>query len=258
MLIVLPPSEGKALPARGRPSTWPRSASPVSGPATGARRPARALHAATGVRRAGARARADPGRTWSHRNAGCATAPTARADRVYSGVLYDALDLALSRRPQAPAPAPGSRSPRASSGWCGRATGSRRTGSPATSRCPASGPSPACGATALGPALTEAAGARAAGRPALHDVRRLLAAAGRPRAAGGHGAGAPRGRRPRKVVSHFNKATKGRIVRAAAGGRRRPADAGVRRPAARLGWKVEVGAGRRRTGTRLDVVVSEV
>ena len=61
----------------------------------------------------------------------------------------------------------------------------------------------------------------------------------------------------RKVVSHFNKATKGRIVRALL------EDGGTpRRPAALadllrdLGWKVEVGG--RPAGTRLDVVVDAV
>ena len=62
----------------------------------------------------------------------------------------------------------------------------------------------------------------------------------------------------RKVVSHFNKATKGRIVRAlledgtAPGTPARFADHLVG-----LGWKAELGpAGRH--GTQLDVVVSDL
>jgi hypothetical protein len=62
----------------------------------------------------------------------------------------------------------------------------------------------------------------------------------------------------RKVVSHFNKATKGRIVRALL------EDGGAAGSTARfaeqlrdLGWTVEAGpAGR--AGTRLDVVVAEL
>jgi hypothetical protein len=62
----------------------------------------------------------------------------------------------------------------------------------------------------------------------------------------------------RKVVSHFNKATKGRLVRALLEDGRTP-----RRPAALadllrdLGWTVEAGEPGR-TGTQLDVVVTEV
>jgi len=62
----------------------------------------------------------------------------------------------------------------------------------------------------------------------------------------------------RTVVSHFNKATKGRIVRALL-----EDGADPRTPAAlaealtRLGWTVEVG-GPTPNGTQLDVVVSEV
>ena len=62
----------------------------------------------------------------------------------------------------------------------------------------------------------------------------------------------------RKVVSHFNKATKGRIVRAVlqdGGNPRSPAAfADLLRD---LGWKVEEAAPGP-AGTRLDVVVDEV
>jgi cytoplasmic iron level regulating protein YaaA (DUF328/UPF0246 family) len=62
----------------------------------------------------------------------------------------------------------------------------------------------------------------------------------------------------RQVVSHFNKATKGRLVRAVLEDRRDP-----RTPVAfadlltDLGWHVETGS-TGRTGTRLDVVVSDL
>ena len=63
----------------------------------------------------------------------------------------------------------------------------------------------------------------------------------------------------RQVVSHFNKATKGRIVRAAARGRRATRARRRRSPTllADLGWSVEVGPASQ-AGTRLDVVVSEL
>ena len=62
----------------------------------------------------------------------------------------------------------------------------------------------------------------------------------------------------RQVVSHFNKATKGRIVRAVledGGSPRTPGE--LADLLAGLGWKVEVGDAARK-GTQLDVVVSEV
>ena len=62
----------------------------------------------------------------------------------------------------------------------------------------------------------------------------------------------------RKVVSHFNKATKGRIVRALleqGGNPRTPAAlADLLRD---LGWKVEDGSPGR-VGTQLDVVVETI
>ena len=62
----------------------------------------------------------------------------------------------------------------------------------------------------------------------------------------------------RSVVSHFNKATKGRLVRALLEDGRNPrtpaALAGVLRD---LGWQVEEGSPGAK-GTQLDVVVTEV
>jgi cytoplasmic iron level regulating protein YaaA (DUF328/UPF0246 family) len=57
----------------------------------------------------------------------------------------------------------------------------------------------------------------------------------------------------RKVVSHFNKATKGRIVRGLLEAGAEPGTVDELQVAlADLGWTVE------RAGTRLDVVVDEV
>ena len=62
----------------------------------------------------------------------------------------------------------------------------------------------------------------------------------------------------RKVVSHFNKATKGRLVRALLEDGTAPASpARFADHLAALGWKAELDeAGK--AGTRLDVVVSEL
>jgi hypothetical protein len=62
----------------------------------------------------------------------------------------------------------------------------------------------------------------------------------------------------RQVVSHFNKATKGRIVRAVLedGGRPRT-PTGLADLLRDLGWSVEVGPATPK-GTRLDVVVADV
>jgi hypothetical protein len=62
----------------------------------------------------------------------------------------------------------------------------------------------------------------------------------------------------RQVVSHFNKSTKGRIVRAVLEDGGNPRTPGALADAlVALGWKVEVGTPTRR-GTQLDVVVSEI
>ena len=62
----------------------------------------------------------------------------------------------------------------------------------------------------------------------------------------------------RSVVSHFNKATKGRLVRALLeDGRDARTPAALARLLGDLGWLVEVGEPTGQ-GTRLDVVVTQV
>ena len=62
----------------------------------------------------------------------------------------------------------------------------------------------------------------------------------------------------RTVVSHFNKATKGRLVRSLLEDGANPGSVrGLAAALERLGWHVEVGAPGR-SGTPLDVVVAEV
>lgn len=95
MLILLPPSEGKAAPARGRPLDL----AGLSHPALTAARE-EVLEALTGLcsgdpQHAARTLGIGPTQTQEvRRNATLRTAPTARADRVYTGVLYEALDLA--------------------------------------------------------------------------------------------------------------------------------------------------------------------
>ena len=61
------------------------------------------------------------------------------------------------------------------------------------------------------------------------------------------------------MVSHFNKATKGRLVRGLLEDGANPGSArGPGRRPERLGWRVEVGEPRAGAGTPLDVVVREV
>ncbi|GAA3538094.1 peroxide stress protein YaaA [Nocardioides daeguensis] len=259
MLILLPPSEGKAVPRRGQPLDLAALSSPAL---TGARR--EVLDALVTL------CREDPAKAAEvlglsagqadlvERNAGLPDAPSARADRIYTGVLYDALDVAtLSAAAKRRASA---RVAVASSLFGTVRLGDRipsyRLSGDAS--LPGVGPVAALWREALPTVMTEALG-----RGLLVDLRSgMYANFWRPgpelatrvatvRVLHEHNG-------TRKVVSHFNKATKGRIVRALL-----EDGADPRTPAAfadtlrRLGWTVEVGAPGR-TGTQLDVVVGEL
>jgi cytoplasmic iron level regulating protein YaaA (DUF328/UPF0246 family) len=192
------------------------------------------------------------------RNAELRTAPAARADRVYSGVLYEALDLAslegTARRRATQWVA-------VTSGLFGLVRPSDRV--PAYRLAggvtlPGIGPVATYWSRHLDPAVQEAAGRGLVvdlrsstytpfWRPSPDTARRLVTLRVLHEVDG-----------TRKVVSHFNKATKGRIVRALL------EDGGVAGSAPRfadqlrdLGWKVETGATTKR-GTQLDVVVSDL
>jgi cytoplasmic iron level regulating protein YaaA (DUF328/UPF0246 family) len=259
VLILLPPSEGKTAPRRGKPLDLSSLASPSL---TATR--------TTLLESLVALCRDDPDKAAEvlglgpgqvdlvRRNAGLETAPTARADAIYTGVLYDALDLATL--------SPAARR-RATSRLAVTSSlfGLVRPGD----RIPAyrlSGDAalPAVGSVAgawrevLGEAITD--GMR---QGLLVDLRSsTYAAFWRPtpdlarRVATVRVLHESDGRRT--VVSHFNKATKGRIVRALL-----EDGADPRTPRAladtlgRLGWTVELGTPTAK-GTQLDVVVSEV
>lgn len=259
MLILLPPSEGKSVPTRGNGLDLASLSLPEL---TGAR--TEVLEALVAL------CRDDPAKAAEvlglsagqadlvARNAALTTAPTARADRIYTGVLYDALDVS-SLSPAAKRRAAG-RVAVASSlfgmvRFGDRIPSYRLSGDASLPRL---GPVAAVWREALEPVMTAALG-----RGLLVDLRSgMYASFWRP--------GPDLARRvatvrvlhehqgTRKVVSHFNKATKGRIVRALL-----EDGADPRTPAAlaqtleRLGWTVEMGAPGK-GGTQLDVVVAEL
>ena len=257
MLILLPPSEGKAAPRRGAPLDLEGLSHPSL---TDVRR--RVLDALVATsERDDAAALLGIGHTKTdllERNRRLLTAPTARADRVYTGVLYDALDL--------PGLSPAARRRAATrvavtSSVFGLLRPTDRIPTYRLSgdtSLPGLGPVAAAWREPLGGAVVGALG-----RGLLVDLRSsTYAGFWRPPPELGrrvatvrvlHEAGGVR-----SVVSHFNKATKGRLVRALledGGDPRSPAAlADLLRG---LGWKVEEGPAAAR-GTQLDVVVTEV
>jgi cytoplasmic iron level regulating protein YaaA (DUF328/UPF0246 family) len=259
VLILLPPSEGKAAPRRGKPVDL----ASLSSPGLTATRTT-LLEALVDLCRDDADKAAEvlglgpAQRDLVQRNAELDTAPTARADAIYTGVLYDALDVATL--------SPAARR-RATSRLAVTSSlfGIVRPGD----RIPAyrlSGDAvvPGVGSVAgawrevLGEAITDGmrngllvdlrSSTYAAFWRPTKDVSRRVATVRVLHESGGR----------RTVVSHFNKATKGRIVRALL-----EDGADPRTPKAladtltRLGWTVELGEPTPK-GTQLDVVVSEV
>ncbi len=259
MLILLPPSEGKTAPRRGKPLDLASLASPSL---TATR--TTLLETLTTLCRDDADKAAEvlglgaAQRDLVQRNASLLDAPTARADVIYTGVLYDALD---------PATLSAAARRRATSRLAVTSAlfGMVRPGD----RIPAyrlSGDAvlPGVGSVAgawrevLGEAIVD--GMR---QGLLVDLRSsTYAAFWRPTPDVARRVATVRvlhesdGRRT--VVSHFNKATKGRIVRALL-----EDGADPRTPKAladalsRLGWTVEIGPSTTR-GTQLDVVVAQV
>ncbi|MEU5788944.1 peroxide stress protein YaaA [Micromonospora purpureochromogenes] len=264
MLILLPPSEGKADAGTGRRLDLTRLSLPEL---TAARQEVlAALIGLSGGDEAAALAALGLSagqRGELARNARLDRAATAPAGQVYTGVLYEALDLASL-------PAPAQRAARRtvliSSGLWGAV---RLTDRIPPYRCPIGAKLPGVGALsaywrrALAPAMAAAAG----DGPVLDLRSGAYAATWAPR---GEQAGrtvtvrvlhereTPAGP-TRSVVSHFNKATKGRLVRdlLVAGARPRTA-AGLVTALRDLKYTVEeqpTPAGRPR---QLDVVVTEL
>ena len=258
MLILLPPSEGKSHPRRGtplHPDTWP------TGLAEPRERVLSALVRLCQGEVGAAAATLGLGPTQAddvRRNARLRELPTAAAERIYTGVLYDALgltDLDASAHRRALA-----RVAVVSSLYGLVRPGERiapyRLGGGVS--LPGLGGVAAHWRGVLDPVVREAAGSglvvdlrsstyAAFWRPAPDLAARVVTVRVLHEVNG-----------KRQVVSHFNKATKGRLVRALLEDGRDP-----RSPRAfaalltDLGWAVEVG--RAGSGdTRLDVVVSEL
>ena len=256
---MLPPSEGKTVPSRGKPLDLGNLGFPGLRPAREAVLDALvALCSGDPDRAAATLGLGGTQADLVARNAALRTAPTARADRVYSGVLYDALDVATLT--SAAKRRAGSRLAVTSSLFglvrpADRIPAYRLSGD---ATLPGVGPVAGVWRDALGPTVTEALGGGL-----LVDLRSTMYAAFwrppadlAPRVATVRVLHEVNGKR--QVVSHFNKATKGRIVRAVL------EDGGLPRTPGELadqlgdlGWKVEVGDSGRK-GTQLDVVVSEV
>lgn len=258
MLVLLPPSEGKSVPRRGKPLDLATLSFPQLTPARA--EVADALVALCAGDAAAAAHVLGLGPTQADdvsRNARLWEAPTTRVDALYTGVLYDHLDLASL---DAAARRRATRWLAVTSSVFGLLRPGDRVPSYRLSgdtTLPDLGGVAAHWRSALDPVAREAAGGglvvdlrsstyAAFWRPGtdlaprLATVRVLQERDGR-----------------RSVVSHFNKATKGRLVRALLERGESP-----RTPAALatllgdLGWHVETA--QERTGTRLDVVVTEV
>ncbi|MFG3579856.1 peroxide stress protein YaaA [Micromonospora chersina] len=265
MLILLPPSEGKAEAGTGRRLDLSKLSLPELKPAREGVLAA-LVDLCAGPDEAAAREAlglSEGQRGELRRNARLRAAATAPAGRIYTGVLYEALDLA-TLPPAAERLA--RRSVLVSSGLWGAV---RLTDRIPPYRCPVGARLPGVGAlsaywrTALAEAMTAAAGKG----PVLDLRSGAYAATWAPRGAVAERTVTVRvlherevdGVPTRSVVSHFNKATKGRLVRdlLTAGARPRTADAlvGALRE---LKYQVEEqprAAGRPR---QVDVVVTEL
>jgi cytoplasmic iron level regulating protein YaaA (DUF328/UPF0246 family) len=258
VLILLPPSEGKTAPrggARMRPERWPE---PLDVPR---RQVLTALVELCAGEPAHAAKVLGLGPTQAdevRRNARLPDAPTARADRVYAGVLYEALGLAdLDAQAR-----------RRATRWLAITSslfGLVRLDEPIPAyRLSGEVTLPGLGSVAghwrshLDPVVRDLLGngvlvdLRSSTYASFWHPARDLA----PRVATVRVLHEVDG--TRKVVSHFNKATKGRLVRDLLEDGTSP-----RTPAAladhlgAIGWKVEAGAPTAK-GTQLDVVVDDV
>ncbi|MGD9485647.1 peroxide stress protein YaaA [Streptomyces sp. TRM70308] len=275
MLVLLPPSEGKATPepTGGKESALRLDA--LSLPELGGARErvlAELVELCAEATREGgddAKAREVLGLSEGLRgelakNAALRTAPVRPAGEIYTGVLYDALGLATL---DAAARARAERSLLVFSGlW-----GAVRVGDPIPSyRCPGGVKLPGTGGLGAywrGP--LQAVLPPLAGDGLVLDLRSTAyAAMWKPRGEVAERTATVRvlqsrivdGVEKRSVVSHFNKATKGRLVRALLTEGATPgAPAELADALADLGFAVEWAAPEKPgTPTRLDVVVTDV
>lgn len=254
MLILLPPSEGKTPPATGQPLELESLALPGLNPTR--ERLLRTLMTVCQSNRTRAMKRLGLGPTQAdtvERNARLLDEPTSRADEVYTGVLYAAWDPPTLSDPARKRSdehvaivsalfglvRPGDRIP-----------AYRLSG---TVSLPRLGTVAGVWRARLGPALEELVDdgllvdLRSGTYVNLHEPTGDLAArTAKIRVLHEHGG-------TRKVVSHFNKATKGRLVRGLLESDAHPNSVGELREAlSDHGWTVE------RDANRLDVVVAQL
>ncbi|MCW2786739.1 MAG: hypothetical protein JWP74_3256 [Marmoricola sp.] len=269
MLILLPPSEGKSSPRRGRPLALEALDFPEL---TGARSQVLdalvALCTTSGgaplhdqVRIDRASTVLDLGPTQQHhveRNSRLLTTAAMRADRIYTGVLYDALDLASLTGPAR----------RRATRWLGIMSSLfgvvRPNDAIPSYRLSGDTNLPGIGivSTWWRDHLDEVL-SPAAGTGLVIDLRSsMYAGFWRPPSLIGphvatvrvlHEVG-----KERKVVSHFNKATKGRIVRELLlDGSTPRTPLSLAEHLSGLGWQVEPHDPKA-TGQQLDVIVREL
>ena len=254
MLVLLPPSEGKTAPARGNALDLKQLSLPELTPTR-----ERVLESLVALCEADAEAAAkvlDLGPTQADaidRNAALLTVATARADRIYTGVLYEALDLASL---DAAAKRRASRRLAVVSGLFGLV----RIGD----RIPAYRLSGDVTLPDLGPVASAWRADLSEVVPDLVGNGLLIDLRSQTYASFFRAQGALAKRTAtvrvlhehngqRKVVSHFNKATKGRLVRALLESGANPRTPRALTEAFRdLGWTVEPD------GNRLDIVVTDV
>jgi cytoplasmic iron level regulating protein YaaA (DUF328/UPF0246 family) len=255
VLILLPPSEGKALPARGKPLELDTLCLPEINPAR-EQMMAALVDLCSGDPEAAATT-LGIGATQHELigvNADLVQAPTARADQIYAGVLYDALDL-QSLPSQARARA--TRQLLITSALFGMVRPSDRIPSYRLSggtRLPSLGGVAAYWRKHLTEPMNDLVG-----DGLLLDLRSSVYA----------GFWKPVGTRTatvrvlhesngqRKVVSHFNKATKGHLTRALLSEGVNPRDPlELADNLKELGWLVETTP--KPNGAQLDVIVEEI
>ncbi|MBL1081024.1 peroxide stress protein YaaA [Streptomyces actinomycinicus] len=259
MLVLLPPSEGKANPGEGAPTALESLSLPGL---TGAREAVLGelveLCSADEEKAREVLGLSEGLRGEVAKNAGLRTAGARPAGEIYTGVLYDALGLATL---DADAQRRAADSLLVFSGLWGAV---RVTDRIPSYRCSMGVKLPGLGSLAghWRTPMAEALPA-AAGDGLVLDLRSAAyAAAWKPK---GEVAGRTATVRvlhapTRKVVSHFNKATKGRIVRSLLTAGAAPQDpAGLMEALRGLGYVVEAEApGRAGKAWSLDVLVDEV
>lgn len=269
MLILLPPSEGKSAPRRGKPLRLEDLDLPELTDARSAVLDALielcsiagdgSVHDDVLIDRAAQVLELGPTQKLHvATNAVLREAPTARADRIYTGVLYDALDLASLE---------GAAKGRATR-WLAIMSslfGAVRPNDPIPAyRLSGDTNLPGVGIVSsywrdhLDAVLTPLAG-----KGLVIDLRSgMYAGFWRPSVDLGGKVATVRVLHEvgdqRKVVSHFNKATKGRIVRQLLIDGGKPKNpAALAEHLTGLGWNVELHPPKR-TGQQLDVIVTEL